>query len=56
VTPRNLAARIEAQTGLRALTSDEFKADTVRRYLANFEDVEDVGWMLCLAAVMVLSH
>src|SRR5215471_15584115 len=29
VSPRDLAARIEAQTGLRARTSEDFKADTV---------------------------
>ncbi len=55
VTPRKLAVRIEAQTGLRARTSDDFKADTVRWYLANSEDVEDVGWMLSLAAVVGLG-
>ena len=53
--PRRLAARIEAQTGLRAHTSEDFKADTVRWYLANSEDVEDVGWMLTLAAVIGLG-
>ena len=53
--PRRLAARIEAQTGLRAHTSEDFKADTVRWYLANSEDVEDVGWMLALAVVIGLG-
>ena len=53
--PRRLAARIEAQTELRARTSEDFKADTVRWYLANSEDVEDVGWMLSLAVVIGLG-
>jgi len=34
---------------LRARTSDDFKADTVRWYLVNSEDVGDVGAMLTLA-------
>ncbi len=55
VAPCELAARIEAQTGLRARTSNDFKADTVRWYLANSEDVADVGWMLSLAAVIGLA-
>ena len=55
VAPRTLAARISVQTGLRARTSEDFKADTVRWYLANSEDVEDVGWMLSLAAVIGLG-
>jgi putative ABC transport system permease protein len=49
MTPVELARRIEAQTGLRARTADEFKEDTVRWYLANSEDVGDVGAMLTLA-------
>lgn len=49
VTPAKLAARIEAQTGLRARTADDFKADTVGWFLANSEDVGDVGAMLSLA-------
>ncbi len=55
VSSRELARRIERQTGLRARTSAEFKADTVRWYLANSEDVEDVGWMLALAGVVGLG-
>jgi putative ABC transport system permease protein len=55
VTPCELAARIETQTGLRARTSDEFKADTVRWYLRNSEDVADVGWMLSLAGIVGLG-
>jgi putative ABC transport system permease protein len=49
VAPRELATRIEAQTGLRARSSDDFEADTVRWYLANSEDVGDVSGMLSLA-------
>jgi putative ABC transport system permease protein len=55
VSPQKLATRIEAQTGLRARTADDFKADSVRWYLANSEDVEDVGWMLSLATVVGLG-
>lgn len=49
VAPAELAARIAARTGLRARTASEFKADTVRWYLFNSEDVGDVGAMLTLA-------
>jgi putative ABC transport system permease protein len=49
MTPVELARRIEAQTGLRARTADEFKQDTIRWYLVNSEDVGDVGAMLTLA-------
>ena len=49
VEPVELARRIEAQTGLRARTADEFKEDTVRWDLVNSEDVGDVGAMLTLA-------
>jgi putative ABC transport system permease protein len=49
VEPRELARTIEARTGLRARTADEFKADTVRWNLVNSEDVGDVGAMLTLA-------
>jgi putative ABC transport system permease protein len=49
MTPVDLARRIEAQTGLRARTADEFKEDTIRWYLVNSEDVGDVGAMLTLA-------
>ncbi|MGH9205595.1 MAG: FtsX-like permease family protein, partial [Acidimicrobiales bacterium] len=49
VAPRELATRIRARTGLRARASDDFKADTVRWYLINSEDVGDVAGMLSLA-------
>jgi putative ABC transport system permease protein len=47
--PRELATRIHARTGLKALSSDDFKADTVRWFLINSEDVGDIGAMLSLA-------
>ena len=49
VAPSDLAAQIEARTGFRARTSDEFKSDTVWWFLANSEDVGDVASMLILA-------
>ena len=49
VAPRDLAARIEASTGLRARTSADFKADTVNWFLINSEDVGDIAAMLSLA-------
>ena len=52
VSPEALAARIAARTGLRARTTAEFKADTVRWYLVNSEDVGDVGAMLTLAVTV----
>jgi len=47
--PADLALRIEQRTGLRARTSDDFKADTVSWYLVNSEDVGDMSAMLILA-------
>jgi len=49
VAPKDLAARIEASTGLSARASDDFKADTVRWLLINSEDVGDIGAMLSIA-------
>jgi putative ABC transport system permease protein len=49
VTPADLAQGIEQQTGLRARSSADFKADTVRWYLVNSEDVGDMSAMLILA-------
>jgi putative ABC transport system permease protein len=49
---RELAARIEKRTGLRARSAQDFKADTVRWYLVNSEDVGDIGAMLILAMTM----
>ncbi len=47
-----VARRIEAQTGLRARTEAEFKADTVRWYLRTSEDVGDMTAMLMLAMLV----
>ena len=52
VLPTELAQRIEARTGLRARSSADFKADTVRWFLINSEDVGDIGAMLILAMTM----
>ncbi|OAF07746.1 hypothetical protein AYJ54_16705 [Bradyrhizobium centrolobii] len=49
VAASDLAALIEARTGLRARTSDDFKADTVSWFLENSEDVGDIAAMLTLA-------
>jgi len=49
VPPNELAERIQAETGLRARTSEDFKADTVWWFLVNSEDVGDIGAMLSLA-------
>jgi putative ABC transport system permease protein len=49
IAPRELATRIHVRTGLRARASDDFKADTVRWYLINSEDVGDIAGMLSLA-------
>ena len=49
VSPRELATRIEAQTGLKARSSDDFKADTVDWLLINSEDVGDMASMVSIA-------
>src|SRR5690349_17456762 len=49
MAPNELAARIQARTGLKARTSDDFKADTVLWFLINSEDVGDIAAMLSLA-------
>jgi putative ABC transport system permease protein len=49
MSPWKLAQHIEQQTGLRARSADEFKADTVRWYLINSEDVGDMVAMMMLA-------
>ena len=50
--PRQLAARIESSTNLRARTADDFKADTVLWMLTNSEDVGDVLTMLSIAMLV----
>ena len=52
VSPEQLAARIEAQTGLRARSSDDFKADTVNWLLINSEDVGDMASMISVAMLV----
>jgi putative ABC transport system permease protein len=52
VSAGELAARIEQRTGLRARSSEDFKADTVRWFLINSEDVGDIAAMLILAMTM----
>jgi len=49
VSPRELASRIQIQTGLKARSSDDFKADTVLWFLINSEDVGDIASMLSIA-------
>ena len=49
VSPRELAARIQAQTGLRARSSDDFISDTVYWFLVNSEDVGDMASMISVA-------
>lgn len=49
VAPRELAKRIESQTGFKARSSDDFKADTVHWFLVNSEDVGDIAAMLSMA-------
>lgn len=48
-SPRNLASRIHDLTGLKARSSEDFKADTVRWFLINSEDVGDIAAMLSMA-------
>jgi putative ABC transport system permease protein len=47
--PAALARRIEERTGLKARSTAQLKADTVRWYLVNSEDVGDMASMLVLA-------
>ena len=55
VAPRDLAARIESHTGLRARSAEDFKADTVRWTLNYSEDVGDMASMLIIAAIVGLG-
>ena len=52
VSARDLATRIEAQTGLKARSSDDFKADTVNWLLINSEDVGDMASMVSIAMLV----
>jgi putative ABC transport system permease protein len=49
VSPRELASRIHARTNLKSRSSEDFKADTVRWFLINSEDVGDIAAMLSMA-------
>jgi putative ABC transport system permease protein len=50
-----LAARIQAQTGLKARSSDDFKADTVNWFFINSEDVGDMASMISIAVLVGLG-
>jgi putative ABC transport system permease protein len=52
VSARELATRIQAQTGLKARSSDDFKADTVLWIFINSEDVGDMASMLSIAMLV----
>ncbi len=47
-----IAQKIQKQTGLKALTSDDFKKQTVMWYLVNSEDVGDMVNMVVLAMLV----
>ena len=49
VSPRELANRIQAQTGLKARSSDDFEKDTLLWFLINSEDVGDMASMISVA-------
>jgi len=55
VSPRELARRIEAQTGLKARSSADFKRDTVDWLFANSEDVGDIASMMSIAMLVGLG-
>ena len=55
LSPRELAARIQARTGLKARSSDDFEADTVNWYLINSEDVGDMASMISVAMLVGLG-
>jgi putative ABC transport system permease protein len=52
VSPRQLAARIRVQTGLKARSSDDFIADTVNWFFINSEDVGDMASMISVAMLV----
>ncbi len=55
VSPRDLAARIRAQTGLKARSSEDFTLDTVYWFLINSEDVGDMASMISIAMLVGLG-
>jgi len=52
VAPRDLAARIESVTGLRARSAADFKSDTVNWMIENSEDTGDAITMLSIALLV----
>ena len=52
ISVKKVANNIEKQTGLKALTSDAFKKQTVLWYLINSEDVGDMVNMVVLAMLV----
>ena len=52
ISAQKLAQNIQKQTGLRAVTSDEFKKDTVMWFMINSEDVGDMVSMIVLAMLV----
>jgi putative ABC transport system permease protein len=52
VSPAALARRVAVRTGLRARTASQFKADTVRWFLFNSEDVGDMASMIWIAMLV----
>ena len=52
VAPATLARRIAARTGLKARTTEDFKADTVRWFFVNSEDVGDIASMISIAMLV----
>jgi putative ABC transport system permease protein len=52
ISPEQLASHIEAQTGLKARSSEDFKRDTVDWLLHNSEDVGDIASMMSIAMLV----
>lgn len=52
VSPAALARRIAERTGLKARTAEDFKADTVRWFFVNSEDVGDIASMISIAMLV----
>jgi len=52
ISPKTLAQRISKETGLKAITSEAFKKETVLWFLINSEDVGDMLNMVILAMLV----
>ena len=52
ITPKELAKHISKQTHLKAITSEEFKEETVMWFMINSEDVGDMVNMVILAMLV----